>query len=213
MSEILDIFNENFEKIGQEDREVVHKLGYWHQTFHCWILTHHDGKNYVLVQRRSAQKSNAPNLLDISAAGHLLAGESAEDGVREVQEELGINPQRSKMTNLGIRISASGVPGKKCNREFCHVVLLEDNTPLIDHTLQEEEVSALVEIELNEGLHLLSGECDSILCKALVVEHGRKKVVTTNIRYSDFIPRLDPYYLKIFIMAERYFEGKKYLAI
>ena len=125
--EMLDIFNDKFEKIGVERRDIVHKEGFWHQTFHCWILTRHDDKQFVLVQKRAAMKKTAPNKLDISAAGHLLSGESKEDGVREVQEELGIESEFSKMIDLGIRISSSGTPGVKCNREYCHVVFLENN--------------------------------------------------------------------------------------
>ena len=104
MSELLDIFNDKFELIGQATRDDVHREGYWHQTFHCWIITHHDNNNYVLVQKRAAQKRTEPNKLDISAAGHLLAGETKENGIREVQEELGITASFSKMTDLGVRI-------------------------------------------------------------------------------------------------------------
>ena len=213
MSEILDIFNEKYEHIGEADRDTVHKEGYWHQTFHCWIITSHDGENYVLLQKRAAGKKTAPNKLDISAAGHLLAGETKADGIREVEEELGIAASTTKMIDLGIRISASGTPGVKCNREDCNVVLLEDNTPLADHSLQEEEVSALVEVKVEDGLALLSGEVDEIFGIALTEAGGVKTVGEMKIKREDFIYRIDPYYLKIFIMADRYFKGEKYLAV
>lgn len=213
MAEILDIFNEKYELIGQADRDKVHKEGLWHQTFHCWIITQHDGENYVLLQKRAACKKTAPNMLDISAAGHLLAGETKADGIREVEEELGITPSSAKMIDLGIRISSTGVPGVKCNREYCNVVLLEDNTPLIDHNLQEEEVAALVEVKVLDGLKLFSGEVDHIFGTALVEKEGKKQLTQIRIMREDFIYRIDPYYLKIFIMADRYFKGEKYLAI
>lgn len=213
MSEVLDIFNEKYELIGQETREQVHIQGLWHQTFHCWILTSHDDNYYVLVQKRSSNKKTEPNKLDISAAGHLKAGETKNDGLREVQEELGISPETSKIIDLGIRISANGIPGKKCNREFCNVVFLEDNTPLINHNLQESEVSALVEIKVSDGLKLFSGEVDSIKSNALFEVNGEKALEEMEIKTNDFIYRLDPYYLKVFIMADRYFKGERYLAI
>lgn len=213
MAEILDVFNDKYELIGQEEREKVHKEGLWHQTFHCWIITKHSEETFVLLQKRAACKKTAPNKLDISAAGHLLAGETKADGIREVEEELGITPSSAKMIDLGIRISSTGTPGVKCNREFCNVVLLEDNTPLIDHNLQEEEVSALVEVKIEDGLKLLSGEIDCIFGMALTEENGIKRLSEMKIVREDFIYRIDPYYLKIFIMADRYFKGEKYLAI
>jgi len=213
MKEILDIFNDKYELIGKKDRETVHIEGYWHQTFHCWILTKHDGKNYVLVQKRASSKKTEPNKLDISAAGHLKSGESKIDGLREVQEELGIYAETSRIIDLGIRISSSGIPGKKCNREFCNVVFLEDNTPLIQHNLQVDEVSALVEIQVEDGLHLFSGEVEYVNCNALFIENGEKKLGYMKVCADDFIFRIDPYYLKVFIMADRYFKGEKYLAI
>ena len=38
MSEILDIYDAKMNHIGTANREEAHKLGYWHQTFHCWIV-------------------------------------------------------------------------------------------------------------------------------------------------------------------------------
>jgi isopentenyldiphosphate isomerase len=212
MSEKLDVFDENFNLIGQEDRDVIHSKGLWHQTFHCWIVRRHGGKNFVLVQKRAHAKKVAPDMLDISAAGHLLAGETKEDGIRELKEELGIDIDIAKMRYLGIRISTSESRGKS-NKEFCHVVLLEDDTPLEDYIMPENEVSGLVEIEVNGGLKLLSGGIDSLICDALFIENGQKNRKQYSLRREDFIPRIDSYYLKIFIMAERYFAGNKYLAI
>jgi hypothetical protein len=60
-TEQLKIFDENRNPIGVASREDVHRLGYWHETFHCWFV-------------------------DITAAGHLMADESVEDGVREIKE-------------------------------------------------------------------------------------------------------------------------------
>ena len=92
-------------------------------------------------------------------------------------------------------------------------MLLEDNTPLIDHTLQESEVAALIEIKIEDGLKLLSNEVDDIIVNELSMVNGKKVVGQTKIKKDDFIFRIDPYYLKIFIMADRYFKGEKYFAI
>ncbi|CAM5275178.1 NUDIX hydrolase OS=Lysinibacillus sphaericus OX=1421 GN=LS41612_02185 PE=4 SV=1 [Lysinibacillus sphaericus] len=48
-------------------------------------------RTYIYFQIRSGQKKDYPGLLDITAAGHLLAVETVEAGIREVKEELGVN--------------------------------------------------------------------------------------------------------------------------
>ena len=151
------------------------------------------------------RKSDSPNMLDITAAGHLEVGETKEDGIREVKEELGINVPYSNLKYLGIRIEVIDVPYFK-NNEFQHVYLLEDNRNLEEYTLQESEVAGLVAIELNEGLKLLDGECSVLQCESVFLENGKKVKKVINVRLEDIIPRLDNYYKKVFIMAERYFQ-------
>lgn len=212
MAEKIEIFDSLFNHVGTNDRKIAHKEGLWHQTFHCWIIRKIEDKIYVLFQKRSANKADSPNMLDIPAAGHLQYNEQKEDGLRELKEELGIEVHPDKLKYLGIRIEVIEVEGFN-NKEFQHVYLLENNTPLKDFLLQEEEVSGLVEVELEEGLKLLYGEIDSLICDSVFVEKGVKRFEKYNLRVEDIIPRFDGYYKKVFIMAQRYFSGEKYLSI
>src|SRR3712207_8642964 len=100
--EYIDIYDENFDHIGVVTRAEAHARGYWHQTFHCWILRRAHGQESVLFQRRAATKLLFPGLLDVTAAGHLLQGETAADAVREVNEELGIAAQPADLVYLGV---------------------------------------------------------------------------------------------------------------
>lgn len=212
MSEILDIYDAKMNHIGTASREEVHKLGYWHQTFHCWIIRSENEKKYVIFQIRDKEKNVAPNKLDITAAGHLKAGETKEDGLRELEEELGVRAKIENLHYLGIRITASE-NSKQINKEFAQVYMLHDDTPINKYTLQEGEVAGLVQIELLDGLRLCSHEVDSVPCMVFRPNKDGVHVEQSTVEFGQFIPRIDSYYYKVFIMAERYFEGNHYLSI
>ena len=208
MQELLDVFDSKMNLIGTAERKEVHKMGYWHQTFHCWIIREENGKHYVLFQIRDKNKDVAPNKLDITAAGHLKSGESKQDGVREINEELGLDIKYEDLTYLGIRITASENTNQ-INKEFAHVFLLKDNTPLNDYSFNDGEVAGLVEIEIADGLNLCSQKKKNIPCRVFRNNQIREE----NITFEQFIPRIDSYYYKVFIMAERYFQGNEFLSI
>ena len=87
MAEYFDILDENGNLTGKTKlRSEVHRDGDWHKAVHIWVFNR---KGEVLLQRRAANKDSYPNMLDISCAGHLSAGDTSIEGaLRELEEEL-----------------------------------------------------------------------------------------------------------------------------
>ena len=70
-------------------RCTAHSKGLWHRSVHIWIKNR---KGELLLQQRSLTKQTHPGLWDISAAGHISAGDSSRStAIREIWEELGIS--------------------------------------------------------------------------------------------------------------------------
>jgi isopentenyldiphosphate isomerase len=209
--EIVDIYDENMNRIGAKPRNEVHKTGDWHKSFHCWIIRKQGDRQYVLFQKRGPNKKIYPNALDITAAGHYLKGENIEKGIRELNEELGTSFAYSDLVHLGTKIDVAKI-GDIINREFCEVYLLENPLPPSGYRIKEDEVTGLVEIEVRDGMKLFSGEVARTKARGITLETGKQER-TFDIGVSDIIPRVDRYYMKIFIMTERYFQRLKYLGV
>jgi isopentenyldiphosphate isomerase len=213
VSEIIDIFDGNHCHIGEFERVAAHQLGLWHQTFHCWLVNGRSDTGSVVLQLRAPTKKNYPDMLDITAAGHLQAGESPVDGLRELEEELGVVVSPDRLVSLGIKHDIMDEPGGVRNREFAHVYLLRDDRQLDQYTLAEDEVSGLVEIEISEGLALFAGQKSEVSGNATRIEGRERRSFVRQVRIADLIPRVDSYYLKIFLMSQLFLEGRRYLCI
>ncbi|MEC2070995.1 NUDIX hydrolase [Alkalihalophilus marmarensis] len=100
-TEHITIVDEQRKPVGIASRADIHRKGLWHETFHCWMVGREENHYYIYLQRRSAHKIDFPSLFDITAAGHILANETIEDGVREVHEELGIEVTMNELIPLG----------------------------------------------------------------------------------------------------------------
>jgi isopentenyl-diphosphate Delta-isomerase len=87
-TELLDVLDSRGRLTGAvKSRGEVHRTGFWHRTVHIWII---NGKKQLLLQKRSINKESYPGLWDISAAGHITAGDSIRNAaIRELKEELG----------------------------------------------------------------------------------------------------------------------------
>src|SRR5574341_1276798 len=122
--ELIDIYDDRFQKIGTKTRWEAHRDGDWHRTFHCWIVYRDAAtrQDYMVAQRRGPDKHFFPNLLDITAGGHYAAGETVRDGLREVHEELGIEVDFERLIPLGVRLDVA-VDGSIINREISDVFL------------------------------------------------------------------------------------------
>jgi len=73
MEEYFEVLNQKGEYTGEvETREKCHKEGLWHKAVVIFII---NSKSQVLLQKRSATKKLWPNMWDVTAGGHVLAGE------------------------------------------------------------------------------------------------------------------------------------------
>ena len=133
--EYIDIFDENGLLIGEtvEKKKAHTGEGLWHKTVHVWII---NNKGEILLQKRSPNKDTNPNMWDISAAGHMQAGETSLQGVyREVSEELGIDFTKEQLEFL---YCYKNISKSHINKEFCDVYLLKSDVDISKMRLQEE---------------------------------------------------------------------------
>ncbi|MBI1362909.1 MAG: NUDIX domain-containing protein [Proteobacteria bacterium] len=212
--EMFDIFDADMHPTGQVvEKASAHEQGLWHQVFHCWIVRAlEDGDAAVLFQMRSRTKSTYAGLLDISAAGHLSAGETPEDGIRELEEELGITAKPDELVSIGIQKINTGTTGYP-NREFCHTFILERHEKPEEYILQPEEVDGVFEMRLSDAFGLFSGEEEKVRVRGVARMMGKMVPAEKDVTLKDFVPHFDRYYLKIMIMIELHLAGSRYLAI
>jgi isopentenyldiphosphate isomerase len=202
VDEKIDALNELGEPTGEVVRKSeAHRQGIWHRCFHCWVSGTDDSGPYLLVQRRAAAKSTWPGKLDVSAAGHLAAGESPLDGLRELEEELGLRVGPERLVPLGTRRIEQEI-SQGCDREFHEVFLLRDDTPPADLKLQREEVESVLRLSLEGVEALCNGET------VPVVEWRDGESVTIRIGMADFVPNDDGYLWRVARAARRLHAGK-----
>lgn len=215
MAEFIDIFDANLRHLGKMERTEAHLKGEWHQTFHCWVVNLTVEGGAVLFQLRSSKMVNFPDLLDVSAAGHLGTGEKIEDGIREVTEELGIPVQMSQLYPLGYRIEVADQSNGQRNREFQMVYLIRLDRALTDYKPDPEELAGLFWLSIDSGLELFGGRQTSAHVSGVLFDGDSKQWVSKNrlVTVSDFLPRIQRYYLTILIMADRLREGRMPLGI
>ncbi|MFL0249551.1 NUDIX domain-containing protein [Clostridium neuense] len=204
VDEYLDVFDENEKLIGKALRSNVHKNGYWHRTFQCFVIKKENDKKFLLFQKRHPLKDTSPNLYDTSSAGHLVSGESLEDGVREIKEELGIDVKFSEL--IPAVIYKEEYDGKTyMDREHCHIYFYMSNEKLENYILQLDEVVGLVQIELKELIKLLNDEVESVQADGFQVDStGSRRKIHKKIFKNQFVPHGEEYYRRVFEEAEKY---------
>ena len=208
MTELFDIYDENLRHIGVKARAAVHRDGDWHQVFHCWLIGRDpNGETFMILQKRAADKDLYPNKLDISAAGHLEAGETVREGIRELEEELGLRVAYDDLIPVGRRV---GIKKYKhlVDRQICSVFLYHCDQGLESYAYQKEEIQGLVKLPIDAGLRLFSGEADRAVVEAVGLEAAQLAISA-----ADFIDTIDCYVFKALILAQRYFGGEKHLWI
>ena len=207
MTELFDIFDQALQPIGVKPRAEVHRDGDWHQVFHCWVLGRgDDGGDYVILQKRAKDRDYGGKI-DISAAGHLEAGETVRDGVREIREELGLCVNFDDLLPVGRRLGMIK-QGDLLDCQICHVFLYRCDRPLSAYRYSKAEIAGLVKLRIDDGLRLLAGERPSVDAQAVGLPDD-----CISVSAADFIPSIDNYVLKALILARRYLAGERHLWI
>lgn len=144
--ELLDVLDPDGRRSGRvSERGVVHREGSFHAAVHVWVVrVRADGGYDLLLQKRSAEKDSFPGCYDVSAAGHIEAGEDVlAAAVRELAEELGIRAEADSLHYVGERLSdlSGSFHGKPfINHEKNSVYLYQEPVDIEDLTLQRSEV-------------------------------------------------------------------------
>lgn len=203
--ERFDVFDENMVKIGEETRENVHAKGLWHQTFHCWVISRSPNGDQLILQLRHKDKDTYPDMLDVSCAGHLLSGERPEDGVRELEEELGIAVDISELIYCGTTPQAYKISERLIDREFNHVYLYESSRTIEEYRFQTEEIAGLFYVSVQDFRQLVSGAARSAWLEGVVLDENTGETVHSRreLLLADLTPNSADYYSLLFNKVEQ----------
>ena len=141
--EYFDVLDENGIKTGKVKlRTEVHRDGDWHKAVHIWIINYNGD---VLLQRRCATKDSNPNMLDISSAGHLSAGDNSLEGaLRELKEELNLEIKPKDLHFIKTLKRSSKYTETFINNEFDDLYIVRTDKKIKDMKFQEEEISEIM---------------------------------------------------------------------
>ena len=178
--EYLDIYDENGNYIGKEDRKIVHEKGIWHKTVHCWL---YDKNGNVFYQIRHDRKT-----LYTTASGHIAAGETIQEGFkREIKEEIGIDLNTENATLVDVvpfKMDKIKTDGTICqDRAFANVYVNVYDGDYKDFNFDPEEVDGLVLVNAKNTLKLFNKGTGYIRGKVI----KKDKVINKNIKISDFL--------------------------
>lgn len=163
MEENFDVLNELGEFTGEiASREDCHKKGLWHRAVYGFII---DENKNVLLQKRSVTKKMWPNLWDITAGGHVNAGEFGRQAlIREVKEELGIEITDDDIKYL-VGSTSVNVQGNIINKHYNECYLINKTINVENIKLQEEEVSEVKYFSKEELLKRISNNYEGLTDK------------------------------------------------
>ena len=144
MIELWQLYDEQGRALeGQgATKDAVFK-GLLHGASHVWIWRNTNNGIELLLQKRAAHKRTWPNLLDISAAGHIALGEEPLfAAIRETKEEIGLDVTAADFKLIAVDRHNIVASGGEIENEFCWVYLLQLKSSN-NFTLQKSEVSSL----------------------------------------------------------------------
>jgi isopentenyldiphosphate isomerase len=209
--ELFDVLDALGRPTGRAKRRAdVHRDGDWHRALHCWVLDEHEAEPALLYQRRGAHKDTWPNRLDVTVGGHYGSGETLENVLREVEEEIGQRVRLDQLSALGVRVCVNERERGTLDRELQDVFLWRSRLPFDAYRPQPVEVTALVRAPLAAMLDLFGGQAERVAVRVLLPGGALREGAITQ---EDFIPGLDRYFYRVAVIADLALRGYPHLVI
>lgn len=207
--ELIDVVDPaTGERIETRSRAEVHAEGLWHQVFHCMVIR--PSARSIVLQQRSQAKAAFPGKLDLSVTGHLEAGESPEDGIREAEEELGVDFDPAAFVPVGTRLLADN-NGEGRNRERVHLFFLADDRPIEAYNPPADEVAGLIEIGISGFVSALADP--GLAIEVVAVAAGTDESTTQTFTRDDLVEGPSGYWAVLGVMAGRFADGEQPIGI
>ena len=179
MDELINIYNGKGIATGEVClKSEAHQKGLLHASIHVWIF---DKNKNILIQKRAGNKDSFPNMWDISVAGHISAGElPIISALREVEEEIGLVLNKDQLHFIGTSKKNVVHHQNFIDNEIHFIYLCETEFQIDSLIIQKEEVSEIDMIHLND------------------------LIIRIDSKNSDFVPRENEYYNRIFKKIKDY---------
>lgn len=169
--ELWQGYNEQGEPSGVLTKSDA-RFGALHGASHVWIWRRTSGSIEILLQRRATDKATWAGHLDISAAGHIDAGETPLiAALRETNEELGlaVHTKDLKLITVHRANLTADLGGQEVIENEFQFVYLHEMTASTDKIkLFDGEVDETYWIPLNELQNVIDGVSDDV-----IVPHGQ----------------------------------------
>jgi hypothetical protein len=208
----VDILDPNtFEKTGVV--KTIYEAwdaGDWIGSFNLWVTQNNDGMESILYQQRCFRAQWAPGLLDVTAGGHYDAGESIEQGLREVQEELGKDYAFHDLHYLGKKLYLRNERGRKL-RYAVDVFIILDNSPLSTFTLQRDELEGLYSCPIDNLIKLYTEPEYSFIAEGIKFDDNALVPGSISVTRGKFPFNWDKYHFKMALLAKRFISQEPYL--
>ncbi len=182
--EYLDIYDEERNFLGKEDRNIVHRDALWHNTVHCWL---YDSEGNIYFQIRKEEEK-----LYTTASGHVLAGETIKEAFgREIYEEIGIKIDYEKAEFVNIYKFIMDKEKKDGtifrDRAFSNVYVCIFNGEIANFNFDENEVLGLVKVNAIQTLEILKNEKGTIDGIVIKKDQESNTEINKKINFEDFL--------------------------
>lgn len=182
----------------------MHRDGDWHAAIHIWVGSVVDGVPSVVLQRRSQTKDTYPGRVDVTVGGHVGAGETSADAMREAREEIGLELTIDDVTFIGRRF----VRSRPSDNEVQDVYAVRADIPLEAFVPHPLEVDAMLRASLGDVRRLVAGEVSVV--EAIELAQGESTARSVLLTYDVFVPETAPYYTTALAALERVVLGQPF---